>query len=201
MLKGDLVSIFFLGLLIMLRYKASFILFLAVPLMGCENDLEKVNLMSKQVAATETAKKITLIYSDSAMKQVNVYAPLMLRFETPEPFLELPEGLKATFYSKDGSIKNTLTANYGKRLQQQLTMEVRNNVVVTNAKGEKLETEKLIWDERTAMLTSDVDVRVTTPDKIITGKGFEANQDFSWYKIKNVTGTFTLNTKTDAQNP
>ena len=67
-----------------------------------------------------------------------------------------------------------------------------NDVEVVNEKGEKLNTEKLIWDERKELLSSDQFVKITTPEEIIMGKGFEANQDFSRYKIFNVTGRITV---------
>ena len=68
----------------------------------------------------------------------------------------------------------------------------KNDVVVVNQKGEQLNTEKLLWDENTGKIYSDEFVKITTPDEIIMGKGFEANQDFSKYKIFKVTGNITV---------
>jgi hypothetical protein len=68
-------------------------------------------------------------------------------------------------------------------------------VEVVNANGEKLNTEHLIWDEGKKKITSDAFVKITTAKEIIMGKGLEANQDFTQYEIKEVTGTIRIDDK------
>ena len=71
-------------------------------------------------------------------------------------------------------------------------MIVRKNVVVINEKGNQLNTEHLVWDEKQQKLLSNEFVKITTPDEIMYGTGFEANQDFSKYRIFNIKGTISL---------
>jgi len=71
-------------------------------------------------------------------------------------------------------------------------MEARNNVVVENTSGDKLETEHLIWDQKEDRIFSDVFTRITSPDRVIFGDGFESNQDFSKYRIRKVRGIIDL---------
>ena len=105
----------------------------------------------------------------------------------------MPKGLNAIFYNEKMEVKSRLEAEYGIRYEREQKMEARKNVIVTNEKGDKLNTELLIWDERKEKLLSDEDVKITTKDEIIFGKGFEANQDFTKYKIFNLKGTISLN--------
>ncbi|MBK6986188.1 MAG: LPS export ABC transporter periplasmic protein LptC [Bacteroidetes bacterium] len=44
-------------------------------------------------------------------------------------------------------------------------------------------------------ITSDAFVKITTAKEIIMGKGLEANQDFTQYEIKEVTGTIRIEDK------
>lgn len=163
-------------------------------LAGCENDLSKVKLYAKaENSPVETAKNIKIIYSDSARVQVEVKAPKMERYDTENPYFEMTKGLTATFFDDQLKVKSKLDADYGIRYERDQKMEARKNVVVVNEKGEQLNTEHLIWDEKRAKLTSDEFVKITTKDEIIYGNGFEANQDFSKYKIFNVKGTFPIN--------
>ena len=138
-------------------------------------------------------KNIKIIYSDSAQVQVEVKAPLMERYETENPFYEMTKGLQATFFDDQLNVKSKMNADYGIRYERELKMEAKKNVVVVNEKGEQLNTEHLIWDEKRQKLTSDEFVKITTKDEVIYGNGFEANQDFSKYKIFNVKGTFPIN--------
>ena len=65
---------------------------------------------------------------------------------------------------------------------------MEGNVVFENDKGEKLETEKLIWEEKNASIRTESAIRITTPNEIITGYGLEADEDFSNYSIRNISG-------------
>ena len=170
------------------------ILMTAISVQSCENDLNKVKLYSKgAVSPQETAKSIKIIYSDSAKVQVEITAPVLDHYSTENPYIEMPKGLNAIFYNEKMEVKSRLEAEYGIRYEREQKMEARKNVIVTNEKGDKLNTELLIWDERKEKLLSDEDVKITTKDEIIFGKGFEANQDFTKYKIFNLKGTISLN--------
>jgi len=71
-------------------------------------------------------------------------------------------------------------------------MEAKYAVEVVNKTGEKLETERLIWDEQNKRIYTDAFVKITTATEVIRGKGMESNQDFTKYQIKQVTGTIQL---------
>ncbi len=176
------------------RILSLLLLIMIAGITGCENDLEKVKLYSKgDKIPQESAKSIKILYSDSARVKVEITAPVLNRFESENPYIEMPKGLRTIFYNEKMEVNSRLDAKYGIRYEKEQRMEARKNVVVINEKGDKLETEHLIWDERTEKLLSDEFVKITTKDEIIFGNGFEANQDFSKYKIFNIKGTISLN--------
>ena len=161
---------------------------------ACENDMEKVKLLSsKGVEPIESSSNIKILYSDSARLQTEITAPEMNHFETENSYLEMPLGLKAIVYDNEGKVKSRISADYGINYTREQKMEVKKNVVVVNEKGEQLNTEHLIWDEKSAKLRSDEFVKITTKDEIIFGTGLEANEDFTKYKIFNIKGTLSLN--------
>ncbi|CAN5652721.1 hypothetical protein BH11BAC1_BH11BAC1_01570 [soil metagenome] len=188
----------------MFAKKTVAILFLSTAIIftSCENDIEKVKLLSEHsVAPDESASVIRILYSDSAKVQVEILAKELNHYETENPYIEMPKGLTANFFDDSMHVKSKLTADYGIRYEREQKMEVRKNVVVVNEKGETLNTEHLIWDERTEKLKSDEFVKITTKGEIIMGTGFEANQDFSRYKIFNIKGTIPINQNNHAPNP
>ena len=179
-----------------------FLLFFCLMFMvSCENDLEKVKLYSKgELSPQESAKNIKILYSDSARLEVEITAPLLNHYDTENPYIEMPKGFNAIFYNDKLEVKSKLNADYGIRYERDQRMEAKKNVTVINEKGEKLNTEHLIWDERKGKLYSDEFVKITTRDEIIFGNGFEANQDFSKYKIFNIKGTISLNNEAHAKD-
>jgi LPS export ABC transporter protein LptC len=161
---------------------------------SCENDIHKVKVItSSSKAPLQSIKKAEIIYSDSAIVKGKLVAPVMDRYLTDNPYVEFPKGIKSWFYDKDGKTISTLVANYAINKEKEKVMEATGNVIVVNEKGEKLNTEKLIWDQNTQKIYSTEFVKITTIDKIIFGKGFESNQTFTLYKIFNITGTILVN--------
>ncbi len=163
--------------------------------LGCKNDSSNLNAIDEAMQpGIEVVKGVDMIYSEGGSTKARLQAPKLLRHKTENPYLEFPEGLKVTFY--DDSLKSTgqLTAKYGTRNINDRKTMVRDSVVWKSlSEKNKLESEDLHWDENKRKLYSDKVVRVTTETEYITGKGFEANQDFSSYSIKQVTGTIAVN--------
>jgi LPS export ABC transporter protein LptC len=175
---------------------------LVLVLNACENDLEKVNLITDQERIpVETSENLTILYSDSGQVKVKIKTPVLERFGGEFPITELPEGVHVSFYDDRMNENSTLTAGYAIRKDAEQIMEARHNVVVVNSKGERLNTEHLVWDEKSQKIQTQEFVKITTPDKIIHGKGFEANQDFTQYKIFQIKGTINLETDEHAANP
>ncbi len=160
---------------------------------ACENDIEKVRLVTgKDKLPAETSTNLVILYSDSARVKVKVQAPKLERFTGDVPVTILPQGVLVEFFDDNLQVNSTLSSKYAIRKDSENKMEARNDVVVVNRRGEKLNTEHLIWDENTARIYSNEFVKITTSDKIIMGDGFEANQDFTQYKIFKIRGTIAL---------
>jgi len=184
-----------------LFFRYLFLFLLTVFFAACENDIEKVKLLgTHEQSPVVSASNIKMLYSDSARVEVQVTAPVMNQYVTENPYIEMPKGLKALFYDGMLNVKSRLSADYGVRYDKEQKMEARKNVVVVNEKGEQLNTEHLIWDERREKLLSDEFVKITRKDEIIYGTGFEANQDFTKYKIFNIKGTISVNKEKNDKN-
>ncbi len=156
--------------------------------------MAKVKLLSsREVEPLESASNVKILYSDSAKLQTEITAPEMNHFVTDSPYLEMPLGLKAIIYDESGAVKTRISADYGINYEHEQRMEAKKNVVVINEKGDQLNTERLVWDQRAAKLRSTEFVKITTKDEIIFGTGLDANEDFSKYTIFNIKGTLSIN--------
>jgi LPS export ABC transporter protein LptC len=151
-------------------------------------------LPKNHLSPSQTADTVSLIYTDSAQLKIVLKANRMIQFDknVSEPFTILSKGVNVTFFDEEEKISSTLKANYAIRYELSKRMEARYAVEVVNNKGEKLETEKLTWDEGAKRIYTKEFVKITTATQIITGVGLESNEDFSWYSIKKVTATIQL---------
>jgi LPS export ABC transporter protein LptC len=172
---------------------------LAFP--GCVNDAEEIQqAVRKGPAPVEVSEQIEVLYSDSAIVKVKMEAPLLERYLVPEPYIELRKGVTLTFYDKNRNVSSRLTAGYAISREKDRLMEAKQDVVVINSDGDKLNTEHLVWDEYTRKIRSDVFAKITTANEIIYGNGMEANEDFTRYKIKDVKGVINLKKPKDAKD-
>jgi LPS export ABC transporter protein LptC len=165
---------------------------------SCETNRDEVMAIGKKlILPSQTGKDITMLYSDSAVLKVKLQAPEMQIFEkdVKEKITILPKGFYIVFYDVLGKVSSTLKGDYGVRYETTRRMEAKYNVEVVTAKGEKLNTEHLIWDEKTKKISSDQFVKITTAKEIIMGNGLIANEDLSQYEIKEVTGTIKVDSK------
>jgi len=166
-------------------------------LVSCETDLEKINVVGRSNdAPKEIAENIEVLYSDSGFVKMKLNAPLFEKYtDERDPYVVFPKGMKTLFYDRTLTVTSRLSAEYGIRYENSQRMEARKNVEVVNEKGDKLNTEHLIYNPADGKLRSNEFVKITTADEIIYGTGLEANEDFSRYRIFNIKGIINLKEK------
>ena len=121
-------------------------------------------------------------------------APKLLSFETEnQDYIEFPEGIELIKYDEKQNVISSITANYAKQFEKEKKWEAKNNVIATNANGDTLKTEHLIWEEEAEKIYTEEFVRIIRPDQIFTGIGFESDQSLQNWKIKNPKGTIYVN--------
>jgi LPS export ABC transporter protein LptC len=176
-----------------LPYAVLSIVFLFLFLLpSCQNDLAEIQRFIKQEETTyETISDFKTLYSDSAVVKVKIEGPTMLRYlDKDKPRQEFPDGMKVEFFTPNKRVTSRLTAKYGMRLEKDKQIIMRDSVVWESLNKEILETTELIWDEKEERVFTNKFVVIRRPGEIITGYGFESNQDFTYSKIKSVTGQF-----------
>ena len=165
---------------------------------SCENDIAVVNTITsvnEKKLPVQSDVNVEIMYSDSARVRAKLTGPKLDRYAGVKPYMELPKGLEIIFYDEHHKEQTKLTADYGIGFDNgngMEHMEAKRNVVVINQKGDKLNTEHLIWNAITKKIFTDEFVKITTKDEIIWGDGLVANQDFSDYTIKNVRGQINV---------
>ena len=133
------------------------------------------------------------LFSDSAILRVKFNAGKELEYQNGDK--EFLNGVRVEFFNEQGTQEAVLTSQKG--YQEKLTSiyRVEGDVVVQNLKDKKeLHTERLFWDSsKKRIYTPETElVTIKTPTEHLKGKGMEAAQDFSWYKLKNPVGTTTI---------
>lgn len=144
-------------------------------------------------------KDVTTYVSDSGITRYKIIAEEWAVFDRKTPphwafekgvYLEKFDSL----YRADASIEADTAYNY----YTDKLWKLVGNVHIQNIEGDKFDTDLLYWNEKTQRVYSDAFIRIDQPsrDRVITGYGFESDQQMTNYTINNVVGIFYVD---DAQ--
>ena len=176
----------------------------AVMLFSCKNDMEEINRVAgDEILPEMTGTNLEMIYTDSARIKYKVITPEYLKMsEGEEKYEEFPQGLHAISYDTDGKEIGSITCKYAKKLEDEQLWEARNEVVVDNTEGKKLETELLYWDTQKQIIYSDRYAKLSADGQIIEGnRGFKSDQDLKSPIFYGITGELEVEQRTSPERP
>ena len=171
------------------------ILLCTIFIFSCKNDPKEINaLVTKGTAQEDKAYDVTILQSENGSVKVRLFAKEFIRNDVAKPpYIDMKKGLKAEVFNDSMVVESTLTAKYARFYEKQGNILIRDNIVVINKKGEKLETEELVWNQGAKKVFTEKFVKITTPSQVMYGDGLEANEDFTWYRILNPKGIVQVN--------
>ncbi|MDN5292365.1 MAG: hypothetical protein PWQ06_2604, partial [Anaerophaga sp.] len=109
-----------------------------------------------------------------------------------QPYTEFPKGLHLIVYNDQEEIDAQIKSNYAIYYEDENLWELQNNVEAVNFKNEVINTEQLFWDTKKHLIYSDEFIKITTETEILTGYGFESDEKFENYTIKNISGILSV---------
>jgi LPS export ABC transporter protein LptC len=167
---------------------------LILPLLCCcEKKISVIPKSELMNLPQLTVKHDETVYNDSGRVQLILKTPIMEEYDNNDsPYYEFRQGINVQFYEGHKAPVGTVTSKYAKYTKKTNLWELKDSVIVVNESGDKLETEVLYWDERKNLIYSDRFVKITNPDQIVTGTGFESDPKLKKRKISKVNATIYL---------
>lgn len=186
--------------LLKLPLKTACIIVLSGFLFSCKNDIETIQALTTELDMPDfSAFEVEMIQTDSGRLAGKVFAPEVNQFVRAEdPYYEFPAGMRAVFYNRNGKAYSYIEAKYAIWYNKRQVWEARNQVIAENhAKGEKVETEQMFWDQKEERIYSDKFTRVTNADGVFVGEnGFDAQQDLSSLRMNGYSGKINVTEET-----
>jgi len=161
------------------------VLFTTGILFSCENSMDEIQRVDiGSNAPDEISKDLRLVYSDSAMAKIELFAATAEKLNGKQEITKLKDSLRVNFFNKKGKKVSTLFALYGEINDIQNIVYVKDSVRFYNfEKKQLLETEALFWNRTDSTIYTEGQVIVKSPDGTALGTGFRTKQDFSKYTI------------------
>jgi LPS export ABC transporter protein LptC len=184
-----------------------FLMAFGYSLISCKNDIETINALTNEVDLPDVSGfNIEISYTDSGILKGKILAPEANDYSRKEdPYTEFPKGIKVIFYDKSGNPQSYIQANYAILYKKKQLWEGRNQVLAENpAKGEKLETEQIFWDQNERLIYSEKFSTITNKDGVFYGEnGFEARENLSKWWMRGYKGKVNISDETveEEKNP
>ncbi len=159
-------------------------------IVACENSLDQINAITSKRIGVEEAKGVDIVYSIGDRTKARLSAPFMLRHQDTVPYIEFTKTVHTDFYNDSLIIESKMDAHYGKYIETQSKVFLRDSVVVFNTKGDTLYCDELYWDRsrQGQEFYTDKPVRIRTKTHILNGDGLDAPQDFKTWHLINGRG-------------
>ena len=160
-------------------------------LAACKNDPAEIRALTGQTNMQEDrARGVTFLYSQDGNVKMRIYAKVFVRNNNAKrPFIDMNNGLKMEFFDDSGNVSDVLTADSSRYYELQRDFIVWDSVQIVSRKGERLNTDELIWNESAQKFFTEKPVVITTNNEVLYGNGMEANRDFTWYRILKPRGS------------
>lgn len=136
-------------------------------------------------------KGVTTLISDSGVTRYRINTEEWLVFDRKKPpYWAFEKGIYLEKFDSLFQIEASIEADTAYFYNKEELWKLVGNVHIQNLKGEKFDTELLYWDQRKQKVYSDKFIRIEQPDRIITGRGFDSNQQMTVYTIHQPEGIF-----------
>ncbi|WP_455592357.1 LPS export ABC transporter periplasmic protein LptC [Bacteroides sp.] len=141
---------------------------------------------------------VTTLISDSGITRYRINTEEWLMFDKKQPsYWAFEKGIYLEQFDSVFHVEASIKADTAYYYDKERLWKLIGNVDIKNLKGERFNTELLYWNEATQKVYSDKFIRIEQPDKVITGHGFDSNQQMTVYVINNIEGIFYVDEDAD----
>lgn len=160
----------------------STVILVATVLFSCDNSLDKVpNINLTSLYPSGVGDSVRLVYTDSTKIKAILTSKKYLDFSNQDfPYSEFPEGVKVTFFDKNGN-KNIVTADYGIFYNKTNLVELKENVHLRTHDQQSLKTEQLFWDQTNQWIFTEKRFQFTGPETDMDAIRLDISRDFKYF--------------------
>ncbi|WP_177604057.1 LPS export ABC transporter periplasmic protein LptC [uncultured Phocaeicola sp.] len=177
------------------------VMFLFLPACGKKEKPMADAVSEKDSLPDMKTTGVTTLISDSGTIRYKIITEEWLIYSHRNPpFWAFEKGIYLEKFDSIFHVDASIKADTAYYYEPQKLWELRGNVHIQNQQGDKFDTQLMFWDQTKEKIYSDKYIRIEQIDKILTGYGFESNQQLTAYQIFNNTGIFTVEDQAPADS-
>ena len=176
----------------------AFSLILVLAVVSCKDDSTTMvsHSTDPEVVPTMMTTDVQTVISDSGHTRYRIVAKLWNMFEeAKEPHWTFPHGVTCEELDDNFKTLTTIKCDSAYFDKGQALWTLTGHVRLTNATGDVVLTDQLLWDQRTHRLYSDAFIHIEKQGRIIEGYGYESNERLTTYQLRQVEAIFPIDEK------
>lgn len=151
------------------------------------------SISDRRLTPSLHADSITTIVSDSGIIRYRITTPYWSIYDkTDTPYWDFPQGLRFERFDTHYNIDAEIQCEKGIYYSDLELWRLNGNVKAINLNAEEFLTEELYWDQDNERVYSDSAITIIQKGQTIYGIGFQSNQTFTKYSIRQPKGAFPI---------
>lgn len=158
---------------------------------SCSDDSPTQEKPSTYQGPLMEVNNLSVILSDSGKVSISLTTAKQLKMQNEDEVY--PKTVYVTFFDDQGVPYSTLRGDSARFLKSENLYRVMGNVFFYNRTAQQsLASDLLLWNPVSRRIYTDKKVTINTPTEKMVGIGMEADQDFTQFQMKKVTGIFQV---------
>lgn len=172
------------------------VLFVSLLFISCDNRKKTVAppIKERDSLPVLATYDVNTLISDSGIIRFRMKTPEWLIYDRRRPsYWSFKKGIYVEQFDSTFHVSASIKSDTAYFYDQQKLWRLIGHVAIRNRKGEKFNTSELYWNQSLRKVYSSKFIRIELLDRIITGHGFESNQEMTVWKIHSMSGIFYIN--------
>ncbi len=177
-------------------HRAAFALVcIMVTLTGCKDKMTSMVTHSTdpEKVPTMTSNDVQTVISDDGHTRYRITTKRWLMFEeAKEPHWIFPDGVKAEELDSAYQTITSIQCDSAYYDEHKQLWDLHGHVTITNVEGDVIMTDQLYWDQMDHRLFGEAFIHVEKQGRVIEGYGYESNEEFTNYHLRDVEAIFPI---------
>ncbi len=162
---------------------------------ACSHDKTAIvdHAIDPEEVPTVTSHDVQTIISDNGVTRYRITTPLWLIYEeAKEPHWIFPKGVLAEELDSAYNNASTIRCDSAYFFERKQLWHLTGNVRMTNVNGDVIMTNEIYWDQHKRQLYSESFIHIEKQERVIEGRGYVSNENFTTYTLRNVEAIFPI---------
>ena len=164
-------------------------------LAACSEDKTAIvdHSIDPETVPTVTSHDVQTIISDNGVTRYRITTPLWLIYEeAKKPHWTFPKGVLAEELDSAYNNASTIRCDSAYFDERNQLWHLTGNVRMTNVNGDVILTNEIYWDQHKHQLYSESFIHIEKQERVIEGRGYVSNENFTTYTLRNVEAIFPI---------